>query len=353
VLTAGLSAACEIRQDTSDAPPKGADGLETGVLDGGDEGITATRVASPARSAAPSEERTEAERTIIGVARDASPAVVSVVQAEGSGSGIIVREDGVIITNVHVVGNSRTVQIGLADGRQLEGRVLGGDPTVDVAVVRVDARGLPVAPLGNSDRLEVGQSAIAIGNPLGLERTVTSGVVSAVNRNPSGVGLEGLIQTDAAISPGNSGGPLLDSQGRVIGINTVVLRAPGSEGLGFAIPIGLATDVADQVLRTGRVTRAFLGISFRDIDAQLAGQFDLPVEEGVIVAAVGQNTPAGRAGVRPGDIITAIDGAKVTQGGDLRRALRAHKPGETVTLRLVRPGGETETRVRLAEAPPL
>ena len=328
-----------------------AEPAETGALAPG-AGATATRVAAPA--AGGGEARTQSERTIIQVARGASPAVVSVVQpGVGSGSGIIIRADGVIITNAHVVGDAKSVQVGLADGRKLDGRVLGGDPSVDVAVVRVQAKGLPVAAIGDADRLEVGQTAIAIGNPLGLDRTVTSGVVSAVNRDPRGVGLDGLIQTDAAISPGNSGGPLLDSQGRVIGINTVVLRAPGSEGLGFAVPIGLATDVADQVLRTGRVQRAFLGIAFRDIDPALAAQFGLPVEEGVIVGGVALDTPAARAGIEPGQIITNIDGAKVTQGGDLRRALRAHQPGDRVTLRVVGPSGAADVEVRLAEAPPL
>jgi S1-C subfamily serine protease len=316
-------------------------------------GAIATRVSAPAPVDPGHEVRTAAERTVIDVARAVSPAVVSVVRDEGSGSGILIRRDGVILTNAHVVGNARTVRIGLADGRMLQGEVLGGDPSVDVAVVRVDADNLPVAPLGDADHLEVGQAAIAIGNPLGLERTVTSGVVSAVNRNPGGVALDGLIQTDAAISPGNSGGPLLDSQGRVIGINSVVIRAPGSEGLGFAIPIGLASDVAEQVLRTGHVTRAYLGVAYRDIDPQLARQFGLPVEEGVIVAAVEPNTPAARAGVRPGDIVTALDGGKITQGGDLRRTLRAHRPGDTVTLRLLRETGQAEARVRLGEAPGL
>lgn len=326
-----------------------ADWLETGSTAKG------TRVAAPI---APMKDgidaRTPTERTVIQVARGASPAVVSVVQpGVGSGSGIIIEADGVIITNAHVVGNARTVQVSLADGRQLPGRVLGGDASVDVAVVRVQGGNLPVAPIGDSDRLEVGQTAIAIGNPLGLDRSVTSGIVSAINRDPRGVGLDGLIQTDAAISPGNSGGPLLDSQGRVIGINTVVLRAPGSEGLGFAVPINLAVDVAQQVVRTGRVHRAFLGITFRDIDPMLAQQFGLPVEEGVIVAGVATGTPADKAGIVAGQIITRIDGEKVAQGGDLRRALRAHKPGDRVKLHLVGPAGEADVEVQLAEAPPL
>ena len=345
-MTAALALALALGGGTGcDAPREPP--VETAGLDTRTEPAPATGVAGTA------EERTESERTIIQVARTASPAVVSVVRDDGSGSGVILRNDGVIITNAHVVGNARNVQIGLADGRILDGRVLGGDPSVDVAVVRVKGTGLPVAALGDSDRLEVGQAAIAIGNPLGLDRTVTSGVVSAVNRDPSGIGLDGLIQTDAAISPGNSGGPLLDSQARVIGINTVVIRAPGSEGLGFAVPINLATDVVEQVLTTGKVTRAFLGIGFRDIDRELIRQFDLPVEEGVIVAAVGADTPAGRAGLQPGDIITEIDGTKVTRGGDLRRALRARRPGDTVTLRVRRESGETEVKVKLEEAPPL
>jgi serine protease Do len=343
-LTGGIG--CKL-----DRTGRGRPAEETGqVQPGGGEG-TSTRIATVAPG---EEELTPEERTIIGVARAASPAVVSVVRpAEGSGSGIIIRPDGVIITNAHVVGNAHQVQVGLADGRMLEGRVLGGDPSLDVAVVRVKAENLPVAVLGDADRLVVGQAAIAIGNPLGLERTVTAGVVSAVNRNPSGLGLDGLIQTDAAISPGNSGGPLLDSHGHVIGINTAVIRAPGAEGLGFAIPINLATDVATQVLKTGRVHRAYLGVSLRDVDPQLARQFGLPVQEGVMVAAVGRDTPAGRAGIRPGEIITRIDGQEVTQGGDLRRALRAHKTGDRVRLRLVGPSGTRDVDVRLAEAPPL
>ncbi|HEX6106060.1 MAG TPA: trypsin-like peptidase domain-containing protein [Gemmatimonadales bacterium] len=310
-------------------------------------------VAAPGDGARRAAVRTPGEQTVIDIARRVSPSVVSVMRDEGSGSGFILTADGIVLTNAHVVGPATTVQIGLADGRQLEGRVLGGDPSVDVAVVRVNARGLPAVELGDADRLEVGQMAIAIGNPLGLERTVTSGVVSAVNRTPRGFGLDGLIQTDAAISPGNSGGPLLDSEGRVIGINTAVLRAPGAEGLGFAIPITLASDVAQQVVETGRVTRAFLGIGFRDIDPPTAEQFGLPVREGVIVTLVGGDTPASRAGVRPGDIITRLEEVDITQGGDLRRALRARKPGEDVTLSVVRPSGEAKVRVRLSEAPPM
>jgi serine protease Do len=283
------------------------------------------------------------------VARQAAPSVVSVQRDGGVGSGVVIRRDGVILTNAHVVGDARQVRIGLADGRDLNARVLGRDPTVDVAVVQVDGTELPVAPFADSDVLLVGQTAIAIGNPLGLERTVTRGVVSAINRSPRGFGLDGLIQTDAAISPGNSGGPLLDSRGRVIGINTAIIAAPGASGLGFAIPINLARDIADQVLTTGQIRRAYLGVDYRDIDEPLAEQFQLPVREGVIITVVGQGTPAARAGLRQGDIVTALDGKPVRQGGDLRRAIRGQKPGDEVRLRVLRPDGQREIVARLGE----
>jgi len=294
---------------------------------------------------------TQDEATIIRVAREITPTVVSVTQAQGAGSGIIVSRDGVVLTNAHVVGESRTVDVGLADGRTLRGQVVGRDPTIDVAVVRVSAQNLPTAPLGDSDKLEVGQSAIAIGNPLGLERTVTSGVISAVNRNPRGISLDGLIQTDAAISPGNSGGPLVDSRGRVVGINTAVLSGAGASGLGFAVPINLANDVVRQVLTTGRITRSYLGIGYADIEPELAQQFGLPVKEGIIVGRVEAGSPAARAGIRAQDIIVRVNDTPVTNGGDLRRVLRSQPPGTTVRLEIVRPAGRSTVSVQLGEAP--
>jgi serine protease Do len=289
------------------------------------------------------------EVTVVTVARQVAPSVVSVQQNGGFGSGVVIRRDGVILTNAHVVGQAREVRIGLADGREIGARVLGRDPSVDVAVVRVTGSELPVAPLADSDALLVGQTAIAIGNPLGLERTVTRGVISAIDRSPRGFGLDGLIQTDAAISPGNSGGPLLDSRGRVIGINTAVISAPGASGLGFAVPINLARDIAEQVLTTGQIRRAFLGVDYRDIDEPLARQFQLPVQEGVIITTVGENTPAAGAGLRQGDIVIALDGKPVRQGADLRRAIRGRKPGDEVRLRVRRPEGEREIVARLGE----
>lgn len=289
------------------------------------------------------------EETTVRVAREATPTVVSVTRNGGSGSGIIVRQDGVIITNAHVVGNSRVVEVSLADGRKFQGAVLDRDPTIDIAVVRIQATGLPTARIGDSDRLAAGQMAVAIGNPLGLERTVTSGVISAVNRNPRGFELSGLIQTDAAINPGNSGGPLLDSQARVIGINTVMLQ--GAAGLGFAVPINLAHDMVEQVLTTGRVRRAYLGISSRDIEPELASQFRLPVSEGIIVLEVGPRTPAAYAGIQRMDIITRINNTPITRGGDLIRILRNTPPNTEVQVTVLRPQGARTISVTLAEAP--
>jgi serine protease Do len=294
------------------------------------------------------------EQGVIEVVRRVSPAVVSISTPTGSGSGVIIRADGVLLTNAHVVGEERAVTVGLPTGREYPGRVIGTDPSLDVAVVRIQATGLPAAALGDSDHLQAGQAAIAIGNPVGFERTVTTGVVSALNRS-LGQGYEELIQTDAAINPGNSGGPLLDSRGRVIGINTAVLRdiprGPTLVGLGFSVPINLARDVADQIVATGRVHRAYLGIGYRDIEPELARQFDLPVQRGIVVQAVGRGSPADRAGLRPGDIIVAIGGTAIAQGGDLRRALRARRPGEAVEVSGIRPSGRFTARVTLSDVP--
>ncbi len=294
-------------------------------------------------------QRSSEEETVIRVARSATPAVVSVSRRGGSGSGVIVRSDGIIITNAHVVGSARTVEIRTADGRTFTGTVLGLDPTVDTAIIRVNATNLPAAPLGDSDRLEVGQIAVAIGNPLGLERTVTRGVVSATNRTPQGVDIAAaLIQTDAAINPGNSGGPLLDSSGRVIGINTATYS--GTTGLGFAVPINVATDVMQQILTTGRVRRAILGVDTRDITPEVARYFDLPIDEGVVVVQVVRGYPAAQAGIRVEDFIVALDGQRVESGGELRRLLRAKRPGDTVRVEIMRGSRRQTISVRLAEA---
>ena len=292
------------------------------------------------------------EQVYIGIAHDVSPSVVSVRTNSGSGSGFFIRPDGVLLTNAHVVDDQRVVEVGLADGRRLQGEVLGADPSLDVAVVRVPLTDAPVVRLADSDLLQVGQITIAIGNPFGLDRTLTTGIVSALNRSPRGVQFGGLIQTDAAINPGNSGGPLLDSSGRVIGINSAIFSSSGtSSGVGFAIPINLAQDVATQLLTTGRIRYAVLGVIPGDLYPQLVQQWRLPVEDGVIVQDVDPRSPAAQAGIRPMDIITAVGDQRVASAGDLRRLLRERQPGDTVRLTVVRPpnGQRTIVSVRLGE----
>ena len=326
-----------------------AAGLTVGASGLLDRRVVRDAIAQPSANQGP---LTTEEQNVIRVARQVTPTVVSiVVPNHGSGSGAVIRRDGMILTNAHVVGPARTVQVGLADGRKVTGTVLGRDAGLDVAVVRIPVNDAPVAPLGNSDQLQVGQLAIAVGNPLGLERTVTTGVISAVNRPGRTLGGETFIQTDAAISPGNSGGPLVDSRGNVIGINSAELLGQGVQGLGFAIPINLAMAMANQVLATGRYIRPYLGITFSDVDADLAAQFRLPVRQGVLVTDVLRNSPAAAGGLREQDIITRINETPVEMGGDVRRVLRSLKPGDTVRLTVVRPpnGARATVNVRLGQ----
>jgi serine protease Do len=328
-------------------------GIGIGVANRGDANVAVAGVAQ----APPIQQSnyTAEELVIIRVSRQVSPAVVSIgtttARGEGIGSGVIIRADGMILTNAHVVGGARTVEVSLADGRTLTGTVLGRDPALDVAVVRVAGTNLPAATIGNSDQLQVGQRAIAIGNPIGFARSVTTGVVSALNRNAGRGTYETFIQTDAAISPGNSGGPLLDSRGTVIGINSVVVRAPGAEGLGFAIPINAAMEMANQVLTTGTYRRAYVGVNLDDLDPEVARQYRLPISSGAIITAVAADSPGGAAGLRPGDVITRIDTTNITSSGDLLRVLRSRRPGDTVRLTVARyPDFRTTTiSVRLGE----
>jgi S1-C subfamily serine protease len=293
------------------------------------------------------------EETVVDITRRISPTVVSISSRAGSGSGVIIRPDGVILTNAHVVGNMRRVVVGMANGDTLVGEVLGRAPDIDLAVVRVQGTDLPSAPLGDSDKLQVGQAAIAIGNPVGFERSVTTGVVSALNRSIS-ARLDELIQTDAAINPGNSGGPLLNSRGEVIGINTAVLNAtPRGQpivGIGFAIPINLGRDVAEQLVTKGFVTRPFLGIRNVELYPELVRQFRLPAERGILIVAVEAGAPADRAGLSQGDIITGIDDTTIAGEGDLRRFLRNATPNEMVNVTGVRQNGQRfSVQLRLGE----
>jgi serine protease Do len=298
------------------------------------------------------------ERRIVDIAKRVAPAVVSITSYNaagrriGLGSGFIVTRDGQILTNNHVVSGAARLVVTLASGAEVTARNLGGDPLVELAVLKIDRTNLPVAPLGDSDALEVGQVAIAIGNPYGFDRTVTVGVVSALRRSIPGGGaaLSELIQTDARIYPGNSGGPLVDSAGQVIGVNTVVVG--GEAGvLGFAIPINTARAIMEEVSRTGRVIVPWIGISYGEITPQIASVFDLPVEEGVLVAEVEPGGPAAEAGIQRGDIIVQANGQKISDGGDLQKVIRNTEVGRRLTLRVMRDGGQRNVTLTVAEMP--
>ena len=283
-------------------------------------------------------------------------------RGEGIGSGVIYRPDGYIITNNHVVEGATGVSVAFADGTIEDASVVGADPNTEIAVIRVDRDGLPAATFDEGDDPVVGQLAVAIGSPSGFESTVTSGVVSGVGREfPSELtsgssaaersALTDLIQTDAAISPGNSGGALADRDGEIIGINVAYLppAQTGAVNLGFAIPSDTAVSVADQLIEKGKVTTPYLGVLTTDLSPEDAGRFDLPVDAGTLVEKVVPGSAAEEAGVRKGDIITALGDTEVMSYGDLLGALRDHEPGETVTLTIFRDGDEKTLEVTLGE----
>jgi S1-C subfamily serine protease len=270
------------------------------------------------------------------------------------GSGVIFDSQGRILTNSHVVDVAKEVRVILPDGRKFVGKVEGRDPVTDLAVVIIKGKDLPYSLLGDSSKLQIGESVIAIGNALGLEGgpTVTVGVVSAMNRSiedPSGAALYDLIQTDAAINPGNSGGPLINLKGEVVGINTAII--PSAQGIGFAIAINSAKPIAKELLEKGRVVRAWLGIAPITIHPGLAASYDLPVEEGVLIAKVEKGSPAAQAGLRPGDIIITFAGEKIKSLGELRSAIAKRKIGERVNLEINRKQKKLTVSLTLGKMP--
>jgi serine protease Do len=294
------------------------------------------------------------EQRLVAAVKAIAPAVVSVNEGDGGGSGVIVRQDGLVLTNNHVV-EEGAVTVTLADGQKLPAHLVARDEDLDLAVLQVSRHGLPVAPRADSDRLEVAQTAIAIGNPLGFEHTVTCGVVSAIHRQIPGSppGLKDLIQTDAAINPGNSGGPLIDSSGRVIGINTAMIadRGGASRGLGFAIPINVAHDLIQSIQASGRVVRPQprpqLGVVLSDITPEYAASFHMDVHDGALLAEVMPGSPAARSGLRSGDIVLRVNDERVHQSDDLRAALHKLKPGSRVSLTVLRDGRSFVTTTHL------
>ncbi len=308
---------------------------------------------------------TPEEQVIINVVKKVRPSVVNIntesqVQTffgvfpqQGAGSGVIVRPDGYILTNNHVVQGAQTIKVTLLGGKTLTGKIVGTDPLADLAVIKVQtSEQLPAAQLGRSGDLQVGQLAIAIGNPFGLGSTVTTGVVSALNRNVQLPNLivENLIQTSAAINPGNSGGALVDSSGRVIGINTAII--PNAQGIGFAIPSDVARVEMAQLISQGRVIRPWVGVVYGgEVDPQTAQMYNLGTDHGVVVRQVESGSPAARAGIQPGDIITGVNGDRIDNWNDFVRDVVTKKIGERVTLSIVRDRATHQVPVTLAERP--
>ena len=291
-----------------------------------------------------------------------------------TGSGILIDGDGHVLTNAHVVDGSSSVTVKFGDGDPLPAKVLGVDDSTDIAVLSVDAGSVDANPLqlGDSDAVQVGDGAIAIGNPYGLDRTVTSGIISALQRQisaPNGFTISDVIQTDAAINPGNSGGPLIDANGRVIGVNSQIATGSGSSGsvgIGFAVPINTAKSVAQQIIDGGSVEHAYLGIEGADLNSDLARVLNLDVDQGVLVQKVTPDGPAADAGLRAGDATVGIEGAQVKAGGDVITAIdgktitgmedlisvvNAKQPGDTVTLTVLRDGSSHDVTVKLADRP--
>ncbi len=319
------------------------------------------------------------EQNNIDIYRTLSPGVVNVHSTsyardffgfvepqEGSGSGSIIDQDGNILTNYHVIEGAQKLAVSFGSQKNYAAKVIGGDPDTDLAVIKLiemPKEPLTIVPLGDSDKLEVGQKVLAIGNPFGLDRTLTTGVISGLQRPiraRNGRPIEGAIQTDASINPGNSGGPLLDSHGRMIGINSQILSPSGaSAGVGFAVPVNIAKRIVPQLVKSGEVRRPKFGIGTRDVEL-LKNQVELPVSDGVVILQVMPGGAAANAGLRGitqtengnveiGDIIVGIDNQKITNTDDLYRTLDKHAIGDSVQVQIVRNGRRTSVPVRLTE----
>jgi serine protease DegQ len=314
-------------------------------------------------------------------ARRATPAVVSVVASKlarrnphaddprfrfffgdparapqaqtGLGSGVIVSPEGYTLTNNHVIEGADEIEVQLADGRQERARIVGTDPETDLAVLKIDLERLPVIAFGDSPSLQVGDVVLAIGNPFNVGQTVTAGIVSALGRNQLGLStFENFIQTDAAINPGNSGGALVDSAGNLVGINTAIFsRTGGSLGIGFAIPVATARQVLESLVREGQVRRGWIGVEPRDLTAEIAETFGLPVREGVLITGVLQDGPASRGGLKPGDVVVRIAGARVANTTQLLEAVAALKPQTDAVIGVQRGDKAMDLRLTVAQRP--
>jgi 2-alkenal reductase len=335
---------------------------------------------TPQASVAPAAPAGAPGMSVVDVVQRTSPAVVTVVNTldasdaapqpflplqpaqpdqpqRSTGSGVIIDDAGYIVTNHHVIEGQRALAVIFFDGSRRSATLVGSDPLMDLAVLKVEGDIPGAAPLGDSSTLQPGETVIAIGSPLGdFRNSVTVGVVSALNRSLGGDAPDGLIQTDAAINRGNSGGPLLNLRGEVVGINTLVVRGSGfsgvqAEGLGFSVPSSVVGRVADALIAEGKVSYPFLGVTFTMIDAQAAFEQDLPVQAGALVREVQADGPAALAGVQPGDVITTLEGQRVGVDGQLRALLLGYAPGDTVVVDVWRNGETRAMRVTLGERP--
>jgi serine protease Do len=278
---------------------------------------------------------------------------MEIPRQQGIGSGVIVTKDGYILTNNHVVDGADEVKIAMQDGREFTAKVIGRDPKSDVAVVKIDAKDLPAVPMADSEKVEVGDVVLAVGNPFGIGQTVTTGIVSATGRAGAvGLDYEDFIQTDAAINPGNSGGALVDAEGRLIGINTAILsRSGGNQGIGFAIPVNLARDVMGSLIKDGHVTRGYLGVMIQDVTPALAKEFKLKETKGALVGDVTPKSPAEKAGLESGDLILEFNGKKVTDSRHLKLEVARTQPGESVPVKVLRDGSAKTFDVKVKELP--
>ncbi len=269
------------------------------------------------------------------------------------GSGVIVSSSGYILTNHHVVEAADEIEVALADGKKLSARAVGSDPETDLAVLQIQGNGLPAITFGNDGGLRVGDVVLAIGNPFGVGQTVTMGIVSALGRSQLGINtFENFIQTDAAINPGNSGGALIDANGNLVGINTAIYsRSGGSLGIGFAIPVSSAKQVMEQIISAGSVTRGWIGVEAQEISAELAESFKLRSTEGALIAGVVRGGPADKAGVKPGDILLAVEGKPVTDPSGMLNLIAALQPGKAARLRLLRNQKEIDFSIEVGRRP--
>ena len=327
----------------------------------GDKAITKTAVEAATSSS-------EVRNTpVVKVAKSVGPAVVGItnkavardffnrqIEAEGVGSGVIFRKDGYIVTNNHVVAGAKELIVSLSDGNTVNGELVGADELTDIAVVKVNANDLPVATFGNSDEIMVGEPAIAIGNPMGLEfqGSITVGVISALNRTLSlNDRLVKLIQTDAAISPGNSGGALVNYDGEVIGINSAKLATEGVEGMGFAIPINTVQNIINEIMEKGYVARPYLGVTIFDQQTAARYGYQLTIDSGVYVFQIAIDGPADRAGLQRGDVILSVEGKAVNSVQEVRAEIAAKKVGDKISVKYERDGVERTVDVTLQEMP--